>query len=219
MIKAIIFDLDNTLYNEGTYFLEVFKVFVKKHNIDFSEIETIFSNKSILISNDIFGDILKELGIHTPRLQEELFKLYKTIDTKLQLYEDARELITFAKERGLKLGIITNGVIEAQRNKIRCLSIQNLFDSIVYAREFGKLGEKPNVMPYRKILRELKIKPKEAIYIGDNLETDIEGARELTIKTIWLRRGYFKDYSFIESDYTVSSLKDVIEKLNILGEA
>jgi len=192
-LKCLIFDLDNTLYDENSYFLEVFKTFARRNNIEFSKIDNVFSFSLRQNSNDVFGDVLKKLDLFSQELQEELFELYKTVDVKLKLYQDAEKLINFARKMGLKLGIITNGVVDVQRNKVKCLGIESLFDSIVYARKFGKENEKPSPEPYRSILGELKVNPQETIYVGDDPRIDLQGAEALNIATILIGKEYKKD--------------------------
>jgi putative hydrolase of the HAD superfamily len=208
--KAVVFDLDNTLYDEDSYFLGVFGIFANKHDIDFSRIQEIFDDSLKLTSRDVFGDVLERLGIYTKDLQEELFELYKTADIELELYEDAHELIGFIKNKGLKTGILTNGVVEAQRNKIRCLSMPYRFDAIVFARQLGKDLEKPNSRPFKDITERLKIRGRNLLFIGDNPYTDFKGAKQIGGFTVRLRRGIFGQISSDEFvDMEIEDLKEI----------
>jgi putative hydrolase of the HAD superfamily len=188
MIKALIFDLDNTLYDERGYLRGVFGAFSERHGIDFQRIDTHLTGTQWLKSRDIFGDLLKKIDYYSSERQEELFELYQNLNVDIRLYADASVLIEKAGEKGVRLGIITNGVVKAQKNKIRCLGIENKFDSVVYARIFGKEHEKPRALPFEQSLRELGVGKSEAIFAGDDLNTDIAGARSFGMTAVLVDR-------------------------------
>ncbi len=148
MVKAVIFDLDNTLYDENSYFLKVFEAFSKIYNIDINLFKNIFNHIFILESRDIFTDILKKIDFYSQEKQKQLFELYKSIDCNLELYDEAYELINYLNNKNINIAIITNGVLEAQKNKVRVLDLEKITNKIVYAREFGKDFEKPHEKPY-----------------------------------------------------------------------
>lgn len=188
MIRALIFDLDNTLYDERGYFRGVFGAFAERHGIDFHKIDAHLTGAQWLKSSDIFGDVLRKIGYYTPERQEELFDLYQGLYVDIRLYEDASMLIKMASGRGVLLGIVTNGAVKAQQNKIRCLGVGNAFDSIVYARMFGKEHEKPRTIPFDQSLRELGVDKNEAIFVGDDPNTDIAGAKSFGMTSILVDR-------------------------------
>ncbi|MGC6415295.1 MAG: HAD family hydrolase [Bacteroidia bacterium] len=191
-INSIIFDLDNTLYDENVYLELVFTEFFKKNNIDY-DISSILTDKFRLKANDIFGEVLKDINEYSHKKQEALFELYKYINCKISLYDDAYDLISFLNIKNIKLGIITNGVIEAQKNKVKCLDLETKIDKIIYARSWGKEFEKPNPRPFAEALKLLKAKPSEVLYIGDNPKTDIMGAKAIGIKSVRYLNGYLKN--------------------------
>lgn len=195
VIKAFIFDLDYVFYNEDLYYFAVFErmcSFLHLNSEDLDLMKKIYK-KVKLKSKDILGDILKSLELYTPELQEEFFEFYKTTYKPLPLYEDAEETIYALKTRNYKLGIVTNGTVEAQKSKIKCLGIEKIFDKILYAREFGKDFEKPHIKPFIEICKRFGIRPNESVYIGDNPLTDFKGAKELGFITVRILRGPYKE--------------------------
>jgi putative hydrolase of the HAD superfamily len=184
MIKAVIFDLDNTLYDERCYFLKVFKIFCINHSVDFDQIQCVFTDELRRHSEDIFGDILKKINYYSVSRQNELFDLYKSIDCRLLLYDEAYEIISHIKRKKMKIAIITNGVVEAQKNKIKALGIQSEINHIIYARGYGKEYEKPNSMAFLMAIDALKVDVADAIYIGDHPDTDIKGAKGVGLKAL-----------------------------------
>lgn len=217
MIKALIFDLDNTLYDEKIYFLEVFRKFAEINHINFELFDNNFNDDLCVNSADIFGDLLKKINIYSPQKQNELFQLYKIIDVKLDLYEDAKDIIEFAKQNNIKIGLITNGVLDAQKNKVKCLNIEHTFDAIIYAREFGKDFEKPHKKPFEKLLRDLEMDFNSILFIGDNPYTDIIGAKLFGLKTVFLKRGYYRN-SHHTADFEIDSLRSLKEMIIADGD-
>lgn len=214
MLKAVIFDLDNTLYDENLYFLKVFEQFSKKYNLDYNEIKDKFNDEFRLSSKDIFTDILKEIDFYSEEKQNELFDLYKNIECKLDLENETFEVLDFINKCGLKTAIITNGVLEAQKNKVKVLGIEDKFDFIIYAREFGKGYEKPSPKAFNKALDLLKVNVSEALYIGDHPNTDIKGAQKIGLKVLWYLNGYASkiDYEYDIKIKDLSKIKDFIKE-------
>ena len=214
MIKAVIFDLDNTLYDENSYFLKVFEAFSKIYNIDINLFKNIFDDIFILESRDIFTDILKKIDFYSQEKQKQLFELYKSIDCNLELYSEAYELINYLNNKNINIAIITNGVLEAQKNKVRVLDLEKITNKIVYAREFGKDFEKPHEKPYIQTLKLLNVKKEDVLFIGDHPETDIIGATKVGIKALRFMNGYASNIEF-PHNYNINSL---LEVKNFLGE-
>lgn len=193
MIKGVIFDLDNTLYDENCYFFEVFSIFCDKYKLDLNKIKSIFTDEFKLKSSDYFGDILKKISFYSLQKQNEMFEIYQNINCYLSLYKNALELLNFLQQKAIKTAIITNGDIKAQQNKIKLLNLQNKIKHIVYAREFGKECEKPNSVSFLKALEMLNLKASEVIFVGDNPKTDIVGAKNTSIKAYRFLNGYTKN--------------------------
>jgi len=140
-----------------------------------------------------------------------ILKIYANTTIKLELALGAEHLLNALKKQKIKLGLVTNGNVETQRNKVRLLGIEKYFDTIVYARELVKENEKPNSAVYRVTLEALRCKPEETICIGDNPHTDFWGAKKLGVRTVRLLSGEFKDVRLseaYEADLTVRNLEE-----------
>lgn len=211
-MKAIIFDLDNTIYDENDYIKNILNHFCTENKIEPINLDEFLSDEFRLSSNDIFGDFLKQIDFYSTERQEKLFKHYKSINCKLFPYQDFTDLAQHLIKKKIKLSIITNGVIEAQKNKIRCLNIYNYFSDIIYAREEGKNLEKPKTNSFKKALNLLKLNPDDVFYVGDNPHTDIKGANDSGIKSLRIMRGYCRhiknndEYKRINDFYELKEL-------------
>ena len=89
-----------------------------------------------------------------------------------------------------KLGIVTNGDIKIQKNKIKSLKINKYFDKVIYARSCKR--EKPFKYSFEKIIKYFKCKKKNVLFIGDNYNTDIIGAGKFGLKTVHLSNNSYK---------------------------
>ncbi|EAL0430048.1 HAD family hydrolase, partial [Campylobacter coli] len=74
-IKAVIFDLDNTLYDENVYIAEVLDIFSKKYSLNFDKNKFIYNKDLRNKSNDIFSFWLNSINFYSKEYQEELFEL------------------------------------------------------------------------------------------------------------------------------------------------
>lgn len=190
IFSAVIFDLDNTLYDEKTLLYAVCLEFCKRYNLEFSHIESMLKDDFLLESKDIFGDWLKHFGFFTKERQEELFYLYGHLETPLELYEDALEIISFLQKRGIKLGILTNGALTSQMHKVKLLKLESLGLKVCYARANGKEYEKPHIDAFSRALAMLDSAPSTCLFVGDNPRTDILGANNAGLTSVHLQRGY-----------------------------
>jgi putative hydrolase of the HAD superfamily len=102
-----------------------------------------------------------------------------------RLFEDATFALT---QRGgaVRLGLVTNGESETQREKLDVLEIADLFDVVVVSGEVGVA--KPSAEIFAVALDALSVPPARAWHVGDNLSTDVAGARAAGLTAVWLNR-------------------------------
>lgn len=197
MIKCICYDLDNTLYDEASYFYGAFKP-IADYIADYFEInrDTILGeliwlfNKKGSLYPYLFNDTLKQLNISfDSSFILKLVKIFHSAEPNLILYDDV--LPTFKKLRlkQMRLGLISNGYVKTQHRKIKILHLESMFEELFFPKEYGK--EKPNPYIYNLALECFKIKPYEAIYVGDNPVYDFYGAAISGMHTVRIRRGEF----------------------------
>jgi len=128
----------------------------------------------------------------------------------MQLFPEARTTLERLRERGIPLGLVTNGDATQQRYKIERHDLARYFDVMVIEGEFGT--GKPDEAVYRHALVTLGVEPAEACMVGDNLDFDVEGARRLGIAGVWvdrLRTGV-PPGSVARPDHVIASLTDLL---------
>jgi len=209
-IKGLIFDLDYTLYDESRYFLAVIKEFSKKHNFSHEQFWDFFSYENRIKSKDILGDILRSADRYNEAYHEELFNLYRSITVSLELYKGADDILKLAPKNGIKTAIITNGNVQVQKNKIRCLGINERIETIVCARELGSAFDKPHPLPFLTCIKKMGLSSDEVFYIGDNPTVDMVGASKVEIPGILITHDHFKsEIPDCSAKYIVSNFHDL----------
>ncbi|NRT73713.1 HAD family hydrolase [Clostridium beijerinckii] len=222
MIKALIFDLDDTLYYEKEYVLGAFKevAYYLGNKYRKNEEKLYFRMKEILEESgrgEIFNIICEENSFDEDI--KALVDIYRNSKPKLELYEDSEEFLIWARKNGYKLGIITDGCSKVQWNKIKALEIEKLVDKIIVTDDLGKEFWKPHKRSYIDMMNYFNIDANKCIYIGDNPNKDFIGARELGIQTIRiLRENGDHIRTFLDKEYEGDfNIKD-LWKLQILLE-
>ncbi|WP_238916570.1 HAD-IA family hydrolase [Clostridium sp. YIM B02555] len=191
MIKALIFDLDDTLYYEMEYVLGAFKEVAhylgNKYKKDSEELYV--RMKQILEESGrgkIFNVICEENGFKEDI--NDLVDIYRSSVPELELYEDSKEVLNWARRNGYKLGIITDGCSKVQWNKIKALGIEKSVNKIIVTDDLGIAFWKPHKKSYLEMVEHFKISEDECVYTGDNPNKDFIGAREIGIKTVRIIR-------------------------------
>jgi putative hydrolase of the HAD superfamily len=125
-----------------------------------------------------------------------------------QLFEDVQELLSSLRASGVPLAIITNGAAVFQREKVRVLDIEHLFDEVIISGEVGIA--KPDAAIFALAMERLGVEPEGVWHIGDNLVTDVGGARAAGIGSVWLnRRGLPLPEGAMQPDLEIHSLLDL----------
>jgi len=124
------------------------------------------------------------------------------------------EVLTELKKKGFKLGIITNTVTSREehvRIALQRINVEKYFDVIVTSVDVGH--EKPDERIFLTALRKLRVKPKEAVMVGNRVSADIVGGNRMGMKTIlfkWNKRYLEKIASPEEQPTrTIRSLKEL----------
>jgi putative hydrolase of the HAD superfamily len=109
--------------------------------------------------------------------------------------------------RGVRLGIVTNGVVVRQAPKIAVLGLDALVDAVVISEAIGV--SKPDRRIFEHALAALGVRPETAWFVGDNPFTDILGARAAGLTAVWLRRGAWP-IGHPEPDLRIDALGDLL---------
>lgn len=215
-MKAIIFDLDDTLYPEHTFvesgFLKVSQYAARYYGVDqnkfFELLLKILKKKG---RGHVFDDALRFNNAYEEQRVEKLLKVYRTHKPNINLYAGVGTLLKSLKKR-YKLTLLTDGMGAVQRNKVKALNIERFFDLLLYSDDYGIEKAKPNTFVFQKVLDFFKISNKNIIHIGDDPAKDFIGARNIGIKSVRVLQGRYKDLIAEDgfgADFTVGNILEV----------
>ncbi|OQY28198.1 MAG: hypothetical protein B6244_08060 [Candidatus Cloacimonetes bacterium 4572_55] len=256
-IKAILFDLDETLVveqdSDTAAFISVCELAHQKHGVQIESFKKsvyktamkFWDNSPVInycnaigigfvegLWGRFLGDEpnLKKLRQWVPTYQRETWAgalaehrifdsdliedltmaFYQKRRKKHLLYDDA---IPILKKLGgkFRLGIITNGAPDVQVEKIIQTNLSNFFDSIIISGQIG-VG-KPGSLPFEMALSQLVVTPDATLMVGDSIEHDILGAKQLGIRTAWLNRREQRHRNSMIANYEIKNLYDLEKKL------
>lgn len=187
-LKAVIFDLDDTIYPEFNYVKSGFKAvaaWVEKHmgvaeDEVFRELLDLFAEGK---RGNIFDIWVDSRGGSVEYWVPEMVKVYRNHDPKIRPFEDFLKIIPKLRSK-YKLGVLTDGYSSVQRRKLEALGIEHYFDVVVFSDDLGKDNWKPSVVPFKVILRELDVSGCESVYVADNPLKDFLGARKVNMWTV-----------------------------------
>lgn len=223
MIKAVIFDLDDVLFDEKEFAVQGFRAVAKylasKYDLKQPEVFRLLKDdfKRGVRKNN-FDVLLDKTGLTGVRVSD-LVRVYREHRPNLTLHPDAKAFLTRSKGK-YKFAIITDGPRKMQLNKISSLRLRKYMEVITINER--KEDWKPNTRSFKVTLTKLRVKPREAIYVGDNPSRDFIGCRKIGLHTVRIRRGggEYDDLMLDErheADQTISSLlslRAIIREMN-----
>lgn len=194
MIKAVVFDLDDTLIAERQYMESGYRHLAKhlEHLLDEDE-EVLFGTMLQLWADSpagVFNRLLEQYRFpYTEADIAFLVRRYREHEPELHLFEDVLPCLASLKRRGIKTGVLTDGYAVSQRQKLRAVGGDGHFDEIVVTDELGRAFWKPHPEPFRLIRERLGVEYHEMAYVGDNPQKDFHIGRAHPIFTVRIDRG------------------------------
>lgn len=194
MITVVVFDLDDTLYDEIEYCKSGFWA-VAEFLADLPDTPTAAGIFSALWGQFTAGNrtrtfnaALRELAIDCDeRRLRELVGIYRNHPPKITLPKQSRDVLDELKAK-YTLALLTDGFMPAQRLKVQALAIEDYFESIVYTEQLGREFWKPSTAGFEKIMQDLGVKAENIVYIADNEEKDFIAPNKLGFSTVQLTR-------------------------------
>lgn len=104
----------------------------------------------------------------------------------VRLFSDAERVLPLLKGRGLRLGVVTNGLRSDVDEILSKVGLEGFFDVVVVIDSLGRM--KPDVEVFQYALKKLEVVPSEAVFVGDELEADYKGASEAGLTVFLIDR-------------------------------
>lgn len=220
MIRAIIFDLDNTLTDfmkmKGAAIdaaldgmvdagLTVSREVLREH------IWRVYNDRGIEYQQVFDQALMDAVGTIDPRVLAAGIVAYRRArESTLVLYPHVQYTVLGLLKRGLKLAVVSDAPRNQVWLRLASLQLHDHFDVVVTFDDTH--ARKPSPEPFRMALERLGVTPDEALMVGDWAERDVVGAAQVGIRTVFARYG--DTFGTVESgaDFDVN---DIIELLDI----
>jgi putative hydrolase of the HAD superfamily len=206
--KVLFFDLDRTLWDYRANSEQTLKDLVKKHTPEltekFDEFLTLFYdvNESLWLeyrdgrlskerlSTQRFIDSYKRLGVDAESFAEEFSVDYiAESPKKTRLFPKTIETLEYLKGAGYRIFLLTNGFVEVQKVKISDSKLEPFFERMITSEEAGY--QKPHEKIFEFALTIVQAEKSDCLMIGDDLESDIEGAQNFGIDAVFFNPAGF----------------------------
>lgn len=213
--KLLVFDLDDTLYDELTYVMSGFSAVAKflEETTHLKIKDTLKEMSEILGTQGrgaVFDTLLKNHHLFTKKLVKKCLQVYRHHIPKIELYPDSKRL--FKRYEGKPLFIVTDGNKIVQEIKIKALLLDKYVEHYYLTNRYGKKMAKPSPFCFQLICKKMNVTPDDVVYIADNPYKDFVGLKPLGFQTVRILRGCYKDVKLgeaFEADRTITSLDEI----------
>lgn len=153
--------------------------------------------------------IQEAVGSSSPSLAAQCYYLWKT--SRQEVLRLSPETSNLLKQLGstYKLLLLTNGVAQVQREKVKAVGCEEFFDAIVIGGEHAE--QKPFLSIFTLCFSMLGVEAKDCVVVGDTLDTDIQGGFNAGVRaTVWISSaGGPVPNGSVEPDYTIPTVLDL----------
>ena len=224
--KWIFFDLDITLIDvkkaQYAAIAELYNIYNFKEMVDLEAFTkkwdeltdyhyTFYTRKEISYEeqrNRRIIDLFKAYNMEMDKTPKEIYAIYlKSFEDNWCLFDDVYDVLEKFYEQGYILGVISNGDLEQQTNKLSRTGILKFFEIVTTSSEYEH--SKPNSKLYESVVSRFGIDKNKMIMIGDHVESDVLPCLSIGIDAIWLNRNNK------ENSDNVREIKSMKELLNI----
>ncbi|MFH1229025.1 MAG: TIGR02253 family HAD-type hydrolase [Candidatus Aenigmatarchaeota archaeon] len=218
MMKAVVFDLDNTLID-----------FMKMKRKSCEAAMDAMISAGLRIDRkkglDLMFKLYYEHGLEYQRIFQVFMKKalgkidYGIMACGIVAYRQVKENLLYsypnvvptldALKKDYKLAILSDAPRIQAWIRLAAMNIQGKFDVVVTFDDTK--ARKPSVKPFMLALRKLKLKPDECVMVGDSLRRDIAPAKRLGFKTVLAKYGGSCQSVKAKPDYVINDIKELLE--------
>jgi putative hydrolase of the HAD superfamily len=212
----IVFDLDDTLYDEQSFvysgFTEVAKWISMFSNSSSVEIfDHMVKELSIKGRGKIFDNVLEKYLQKTPKNIQKCLSVYRLHKPAIKLDSKVVDLL-LELGKNHKLYIVTDGNKLVQSNKIKSLEVEKYIEKAFITYRYGLIASKPSLKCFEIIKNKEKVDWHDIVYIGDNPKKDFVNLNKVNAITIRVLQG---DFALVEASkgydakYKIDKLTDL----------
>jgi len=226
-VRAVFFDIDDTLFDSKRL------ARISRINAVKAMIECGLPITDVMTGYNLLMKVVKKYGSNYDHHFDKLLEILgckwdaKIIAAGIVAYHDTKlaylkpepdvvPTLIALRDRGYKLGIVSNGRSIKQWEKLIRLRLHHLFHTVVISEDVG--AEKPDTKIFHAALEQLDVKPEQAIYVGDRLETDVLGANKAGLISVRIIRREEENKQSLRDElqpkYAIRRFHELLEILN-----
>lgn len=222
MKKVIVFDMDDTLYDEYTYVKSGFNAVAQflSLKLDVPQ-KTLFNEMWQQLEQSgrgaIFDDVLKRYDRFTKTLAQKCVTVYRTHEPNIELPKESIRCLHMIKS--FPLYLVTDGNKIAQHNKVKALGLYDKMKHCYITHRYGIKHAKPSPYCFLHIQKRENVAPENIVYIGDNIRKDFVGIKPLGFRTIRVLAGEYRNIKMpdeYEAELKIDSLAELPQALMTL---
>ena len=220
MIKAVVFDLWNTLIPTTIDFVHL-SALAKHEHLSLPEFIGRYEQATHLKKYKNFKELRDDFfaafkQFDNSLLEQELYEVYFNRFDKIYLFPDVEKTLSKLKAEGYRLALLSNTESLNMDKMVERLGFGNYFDVFAFSYEVKAI--KPDPKAFKAALKMLKVKPNEALMVGDSLRSDMMGSKAVGMHNCLInRKGKVFDLADIRPDFEIKSLDEVFRVLGVLN--
>lgn len=219
--RAVIFDLDDTLYPLRRFVRSGFRVVARRLEAEYAiSARRIFRTLCRAGRGPARGHEIQHCLARygwSPRLTSELVELIRHHRPELRLPGASRDVLETLRP-DWRLAVVTNGPAHVQAAKIDALGLRTSVDAVVLAEQHGTGRGKPEAAPFEAALMRLGVEARHAVFVGNDERCDVRGAAAVGLFTVRLSDDPHADEPHTVADAVVGSILDVpVAAAHLLG--
>jgi putative hydrolase of the HAD superfamily len=233
LIKSVVFDVDDTMYDQQQPFRNaVKKVVPLVSDEDMSSLYLRFRHHSdenfpkVMAGNwtleymraHRISQSLKDLDYPHITEADGLYfqQVYEEELNNICLHEEVKKTLDFLAELEIPLGIITNGPTDHQTKKLEQLQLAKWIPTqhMIVSQATGY--QKPEKEIFQLAEERFNLSPQETLYIGDNYDNDVLGAKGAGWKTLWFNHRERKIVGTSTCDIEITSFDQLLETMKVI---
>ena len=191
MIKAVLFDLDETLLVRRAAIVAFIGDQYDRYAAALANIgRDRFITRFLALEDEgrtpkvtVYPALVAELGIAAPSAAQLLADYQTLYPRYATLSTGAKDTLVALRASGLKLGVVTNGNGTVQNGKIDATGLRPLLDIVLVSEVEGL--RKPDIAFFNLALQRLGVAAAQTMFVGDNPAVDVEGARNAGLGAVW----------------------------------
>lgn len=223
MIKAVLIDIDDTIFDFEKCSKNAFKKTLKKLDLSYKEKDFSYFNRvnDILWTKQKLGEInIEEVFTHRSIMMSKYFELdiekeifndlfVEFLYDEVEMVDGIEDLLSYLSNK-YQIYAASNGVYDMQVNRIKKSNLSKYFKDIFVSDKISY--EKPDKRFFKKIMDITKYSNDDLIMIGDSIKSDIIGAKNSNIKSIYFNKKNKKisDKSFTYQVKNLSEIKKIL---------